>query len=142
MPIYIKESKKMQLAFSKEELAVHFPKIDSERINKVWTALQIINELDGDRWDRWAEYNLPPEKYNYTTRRLEPVLEYCDYLLETHGVEAIEKEGAYTSRYWLDTIALYLNSGDVYSPTIIADIEESEFILTTFGDFVEQQAGV
>ena len=49
----------MQLAFSKEELADHFPKIDSERINRVWTALRIINELDSDRWDRWAKRHLP-----------------------------------------------------------------------------------
>lgn len=127
----------MQIAFSLKQLSVHFPKIDSERINQVWTALRIINELDSDRWDKWAEYNLPPEEYNYTTRRLEPVMKYCDHLLETCGVEGIEKEGAYTSKYWLDTIALYLNSGDTYSPTIVADLEENQFILTSYGDFVE-----
>lgn len=128
----------MQLAFSKEELAKHFPKIEKERINKVWTALQIINELDGDRWDKWAEYNLPPEKYNYTTRRLEPVLEYCDRLLGTYGIEAIRVEGHYTSKYWQDAVALYLNTGETYQATLIADVEEHEFILSSYGDFVEQ----
>ena len=42
----------MQLTFSLKELADHFPKIDSERINQVWTALRIINDLNADHWDR------------------------------------------------------------------------------------------
>ena len=65
-------------------------------------------------------------------------MEYCDRLLETCGVEAIDQPGAYISKYWLDTVALYLNSGDSYTPTILADIEEHQFILTTYGDFVEE----
>ena len=128
----------MQLAFSKEELALHFSEINTERINQVWTALRIINELNTDRWDKWAKHHLPAKQYNYTTRRLEPVMEYCDRLLGTYGIEPIRIEGLYVSKYWQNRAALYLNTGETYQFTLIADIEEHQFILSSVGNFVEE----
>lgn len=51
----------VQITFSFFKLAEHFPEIEKERINKVWYALQIINDLNTDRWDRWAKCHLPIE---------------------------------------------------------------------------------
>ena len=129
----------MQIRFNKDRLAEYFPEIDAEGINKAWYAMSLINCLYQDRWDKWASENLPDYMYNRSTRRLEGVMYYLDKVLECHGVEAINNPGAEHSPYWQDTVGLYLKSGDVYCSTIVADIEEREFHLTTFADFVDER---
>lgn len=62
---------------------------------------------------------------------------YCDRLLGTYGIELIRIKGLYTSRYWQDVAALYLNTGEIYHTTLIADLKENQFILSSVGDFVE-----
>lgn len=128
----------MQIRFSKDRLTKYFPEIDSENINNAWYAMTLINCLYQDRWYKWASENLPHYMYNRSTRRLEGVMYYLDKVLECHGVEAINSPGCEHSPYWGDTVALYLNSGDTYSPTIVADLKESEFHLTTFGDYCDR----
>ena len=65
-------------------------------------------------------------------------MEYCDSLLGTYGIEPIRIEGLYVSKYWQDTAGLYLNTGETYQFTLIADLEKNEFILSSVGDFVEE----
>ena len=128
----------MQITFSKKQLAKYFPEIEQKRINSVWLALNHINSLDRDYFDVWARKHLPSYMYSRSTKRIDAVLYFCDRYLECHGVEAINTPGHEHSPYWRDTTALYLNSGDSYNPTIVADLEESEFYLTTFADYCDQ----
>lgn len=59
-------------------------------------------------------------------------------LLEMHGVEAIREEGAWDN-YYGDCVAEYLNTGDTYAPTIVFDNRAGKYLLTSYGDFVENQ---
>ena len=65
------------------------------------------------------------------------VMQYLDRELQFHGVEAIPGENEWDD-YWGDILALYLNSGDTYWITIIVDLKKDRFVLTTYGDFVEE----
>ena len=127
----------MKINFNKKQLAEYFPEIEQKAVNSVWLALNIINNLDKNHWDTWATKKLPHYMYSRSTKRIDAVLYFCDRQLECHGVEPINNPGAEHSPYWGDITALYLNSGDLYNPTIVADLEESEFHLTTFGDYMD-----
>ncbi len=58
-------------------------------------------------------------------------------LLGGFGVEGLNQEDAYVNNYWRDCIGLYVNMGDTYDNTVIWDTENSSFIITSFGDFLE-----
>lgn len=63
-------------------------------------------------------------------------LQQADRLLEHHGTEEIRDEDVWDN-YYGDAVALYSNSGDTYNVTVIYDIEEGEFYLTSYGDWLE-----
>ncbi|KKL47477.1 hypothetical protein LCGC14_2335180, partial [marine sediment metagenome] len=54
-----------------------------------------------------------------------------------YGVEAITIPEAYIDNYYGNIVGVYINLGDSYSPTIIHNSETGEFILSSFGDFME-----
>jgi hypothetical protein len=58
-------------------------------------------------------------------------------LFECHGVEAIRVEGEWLDNYHGDIIGTYINSGDTYAPTVVLDHESGEFLVTTYGDWLE-----
>jgi len=58
-------------------------------------------------------------------------------LFDCHGVEAIRIEGAWVDSYHHDIVATYLNTGDTYCETIVLDADSGEFLLTSWGDYVE-----
>ena len=130
----------MQITFSRKQLAEYFSELEQKTINSVWLALNIINNLDKEYWDTWAAKKLPHYMYSRSTKRIDGVMWFCDRQLECHGVEAINKPGYIHSPYWQDIAALYLNSGDTYSATLIFDIEEGALHLSTYGDWLEDQA--
>ena len=55
----------------------------------------------------------------------------------TFGVEAIRGEKE-RDDYWANTVALYVNTGDTYSATLLYDRVREKFEVTTYGDFVEK----
>ena len=59
-------------------------------------------------------------------------------IIEGCGVEGLPVEGAWIDSYHHNFIASYVNTGDTYSPTILLDHENEEYLLTTLGDFLEQ----
>ena len=127
----------MKITFTKNQLAEYFPEIEQKRINSVWLALNHINSLDRDYFDVWARKHLPSYMYSRSTKRIDAVLWFCDRHLECYGVEAINTPDCEHSPYWIDITSLYLNSGDVYSATLIFDIKESKLHLTTLGDWFD-----
>ena len=58
-------------------------------------------------------------------------------ILEGYGVEAIRDEDAWIDNFHMDIVAVYVNMGDTYTTTILLDHEENEYIVTSYGDWVE-----
>lgn len=69
-------------------------------------------------------YNVPDKS--------EQIMKALDELIGGYGVEGITPEG---QTY---PVADYVNTGDTYSATIVRDIENDEYILTTWGDWLEK----
>jgi len=66
----------------------------------------------------------------------ELMMEQYNEILEGFGVEAIR--GDYVDDYHMDIVATYVNMGDLYVPTIIRDNVRKEFLIMSWGDFVEK----
>lgn len=69
---------------------------------------------------------------------VDEAMETANKLLDGHGVEGIQGEGAYVDKYWRDTILLYVNLGDTYDTTICYDTEAEAFFIGSWGDFYEE----
>jgi hypothetical protein len=74
----------------------------------------------------------------HRTPYIEIALEDANRLLKGHGVEPIR--GRNEGGYWQDVVALYVNMGDTYNATVLYDVEASEFLVTSYGDWVEQRS--
>lgn len=76
------------------------------------------------------------EKSN-SHKNVDEVLDLTNKLLPGHGVEAIR--GNYqVDRYYYDIVALYVNMGDPYIPTLLYDTDRGKFYVTGYGDWVEK----
>ncbi len=69
-------------------------------------------------------------------KKAEAVLEEVNKLIDGHGVEALRDENAWDN-YYGDTIATYVNMGDTYETTLLYDVREHEFHVTSWGDWYE-----
>lgn len=58
-------------------------------------------------------------------------------ILEGYGVEAVRMEGAYVDAFHGDIVGTFVNMGDTYVSTIVLDSDSGEFLVTSYGDFVE-----
>ena len=67
----------------------------------------------------------------------EQVMCALDEILETFGVEAVTVEGAWVDRFHGNIVATYCNSGDTYDATVVYDSEAGEYLITSWGDFLE-----
>ena len=86
------------------------------------------------RFPRTVEW---AQSCHFPPRKRELKLTALDELLRTHGVEAIQPEGAWVDRYYGSCVASYLNTGDTYAPTLLLDHEVERWKLTSWGDFLE-----
>ena len=66
----------------------------------------------------------------------ELIMAAIDEVMDGHGVEAIR--GRYVDGYHQDIQAVYVNMGDTYDITILLDHETGNYVLTTWGDWVER----
>lgn len=65
------------------------------------------------------------------------ILDFVNTFLKGHGVEAIR--GNYqVNRYYYDIVALYVNFGDPYVPTLLYETDTGRWQLTNWGDWVER----
>jgi len=71
-------------------------------------------------------------QYGAAERRLIVV----NKIIDGHGVEALADRDDNSSSYLPH--AIYINTGDTYSPTILFDYHTRNFSLTTWGDYVER----
>lgn len=83
-----------------------------------------------------------PEKYEAVREwrdrlRSEPLdyelkLRAIDSIMDAHGLETLIADETGKA------IASYVNNGDIYSPTILYDHENQEFLITSWGEFLEE----
>lgn len=83
-----------------------------------------------------------PEKYeavrNWRDRLYSEPLDYelklraIDSIMDAHGVEVLIADETGKA------IASYVNTGDTYSATVLYDLENEEFLVTSWGDFYEE----
>lgn len=70
-------------------------------------------------------------------KSVDRALETINQKIGGYGIEAINGSKSQHS-YYLDAVALYVNTGDVYNTTVLYNIDTRRFYLTTVGDFVEK----
>jgi hypothetical protein len=66
-------------------------------------------------------------------------LELADEVMGGYGVEPLTVEGVQVDRHYYGIVALYVNMGDTYSPTVLYDTARETFHSTSLGDWVERQ---
>ena len=101
------------------------------------TAVQLRGILDGTTdpltlapVERWAA------QCASAPRDVDQILEACNVILDTCGIEAIFCD-RHIDSYHLDIAALYCNTGDTYDPTVLYDTARDRFVVTSYGDWVE-----
>lgn len=62
-------------------------------------------------------------------------MDIIDSLLVNDGVEAVR--GDYVSSFWQDTVALYSNTGETYSTTVIFETKTRRFVIMDLGTWDE-----
>lgn len=72
-----------------------------------------------------------------TSRQADDAMEKANSIMEGYGTEAIR--GKYVSFFWQDAVAVFVNMGDTYDPTLLFDTVKDRFMVTTLGDFVESK---
>lgn len=77
-------------------------------------------------------------KYPGSDKKAEENLEKIDKLIDGHGVEVINGEKNTPGGFWQNAVAAYVNIGDTYNATVLYDVNEKEFLLTTWGDWAEK----
>jgi hypothetical protein len=110
---------------------------------RTWGRAIITKNLLGSfRGGRWAlstadAKRIVAMKREVTSgRKAEDLLKAAAEMIGAYGVEAI-RGGVNAGSYFQDHVALYINTGDTYEPTILYDTVAREMGITTTGDFVE-----
>jgi hypothetical protein len=68
---------------------------------------------------------------------VEERMEAINIRVEGYGVEPIRSQN-YAGGYWGDIVALYVNMGDTYTPTVVYNVKRDVFTVCSLGDFVEK----
>jgi hypothetical protein len=122
------------MAIKFKELKEAFPYLDNKAIKSI---LKIINKrYDSNYLDQFESNQKWIKQCFNRPNELELRLNALNELLEGFGTETID-HNEWVNKYWRYCIGVYINMGNSYSPTIIYDTRDNEFILTSWGDFVE-----
>ncbi len=77
-------------------------------------------------------------KHNLKNEEVSNLMDIFNEKLGGYGVEVL-RSSDFRKSYWGDIIALYVNMGETYETTILYDINNEEFIKTSWGDFMENR---
>lgn len=122
------------MAFKPEKLMADLDITIEEASDVIAIVRGHLDPLRDDRFrntQQWAGqcYN-PPSKAELKMEALNELLCGC-------GVEAIEHRDIRVSHYHGNTVAIYVNFGDTYIPTVLYDTRCGVFRITSWGDFYE-----
>ncbi len=67
----------------------------------------------------------------------EEIMKRISRLIGGYSIESI-RGNSWSSRFWGDTVAIYINKGDTYDNTILFNTRTKMPMITTMGDFVER----
>lgn len=101
-----------------------------------FTAQDLLKAFGQDMGAELAQELAEQAQAPSSARGRSELMEDFNKAIGGHGVEAIRDENVWND-YYGDTIALYVNTGDTYNATIVFDIGEVEFYLTSYGDWLE-----
>lgn len=104
-------------------------RVDRTVAKKVRLALEGPGALPVDH-DKYRQHYNPPSK-------LDRMLDAVNLLVEGFGIEPIRQAGGDCGGYWGDIVALYVNTGDTYSGTVLFDVDRDTFYATDYGTWVE-----
>jgi hypothetical protein len=93
--------------------------------------IEVSNILDGINNPR--KYDLVRDwcdRCYHEPKEYELKLEAVNVIMGENGVESLIEDGK--------AIASYVNNGDTYKPTVVYDHEEQEFLITSWGEFLEE----
>lgn len=65
------------------------------------------------------------------------VLARANEILDGFGVESIECNNCQVDRYYYGHVLLYVNKGDTYETTLLYDTAQEEFLIGSWGDWLE-----
>ena len=85
--------------------------------------------------EEYASVKAWADRCYYAPHEEELKMEAINAALGGYGVEAII--GRYVDRSHQDIQATYVNMGDTYTPTILHDSVTGNFVVTSWGDWVE-----
>ncbi len=111
-----------------KEISKAFPKLGEAKAKELAEALAHPFKVDEESEGRFDDDFL---------KAVDDAMDAANDVLDGYGVEAVQGEGADLGRYWRDTIALYVNLGDTYDTTILFDTDREEFLIGSWGDFLE-----
>lgn len=93
-----------------------------------------------------AELDVQPIKDAYKLSKdgerhdvVDAVLDAVNEVIDGYGVEALESHDAPNDRYYFDIVALYVNKGDPYVPTVLYDVHADKLMVCSWGDWLESQ---
>jgi hypothetical protein len=111
--------------------AKHFESLarNAKHVDAAQRSAAILNgKLDPESIEDVAKWS----RSCYTQpRKSELKMAALDSLLDCHGVESLRSEDG-------ELLAKYLNTGDAYTETVLRVEETGEYLLTTYGDFLEE----
>lgn len=109
-----------------------------DELNETYKDMIVETFVDTDKNDMesWLE-KFNDEKYPHDSNP-SAKLQLANELFGGYGVEALRDENVWIDNYWQNTIALYVNMGDTYTRTIVYDVYEDKFIVTSWGDWCEK----
>lgn len=71
-------------------------------------------------------------------RAVDNTMSLANKMMDQHGVEAIELQGAWVNNYYGNIVGLYVNTGDPYNATLCFDTAEGKFSVCGWGDLLEE----
>lgn len=105
---------------------IHTATLKAERI----TADRLVEEFRDLEWE--DAQKLAQAISKASKRNAWKVLQMADKMLDNFGVEALRNADDPD-----EEVALYVNTGDTYNPTLVYDVGEDEFFLTDWGTWVQ-----
>lgn len=118
------------------ELIRAFPELNKQQAKNIITWMKKPISI----MEQEYEEEFPGRYYTWTKAQcVSEIMEKLYKWLDIYSVEAIRDKNFWDNWYWHDTRALYLNTGDAYSVTILYDTRDERFYITTWGDYVEKK---
>jgi hypothetical protein len=100
-------------------------KISRERLTRELR----VDEEDAEKLRKLIRY--------HDHRSVDASLDFANKAMEAHGIEAIHDPSRWDN-YYTDMVALYVNTGDTYSATLIYDVERDTYLVQDWATWVER----